>query len=337
MKLPCLSFKSKATSLFAARITCILSAVLLLATACSTNNLRKASAETIDETPRNSTTEPLMSSKKENKEENKEKLVGFYQALEQVLEKRGTRLEALYDREDAVSKRILEEYGAVFVATEKVLPPPACMFTSAAEVSEFQTKAGASSAEISGATIELQAAALMALLAAREEALGEGLNITPRDGAEAARRKYEDTLRLWDSRFLPALAHWQKLGKLAADEADRLAQLPIREQIKEVLELEKRGIFFSKDFSKSILYSVAAPGTSQHLSMLAFDAVEFQNPKVRKILARHGWFRTVKNDLPHFTYLGHEENLLPTLGLKKLKTNDGEFWVPNVQQTNEQL
>ncbi|MCA1850146.1 MAG: zinc ribbon domain-containing protein [Acidobacteria bacterium] len=40
----------------------------------------------------------------------------------------------------------------------------------------------------------------------------------PRDGAEAARRTYADTLRLWRSRFLPALEHWTKQGRLAAAE-----------------------------------------------------------------------------------------------------------------------
>ena len=46
------------------------------------------------------------------------------------------------------------------------------------------------------------------LLKAREEAQKEDLNITPRDGAEAARRSYEDSLHLWHTRFQPALDYW---------------------------------------------------------------------------------------------------------------------------------
>jgi len=43
-----------------------------------------------------------------------------------------------------------------------------------------------------------------------------------------------------------------------------------------------------KSLDKSIIYSVAPPGASQHLSMLALDVKEFQNAKVRETLARHG-------------------------------------------------
>ena len=70
--------------------------------------------------------------------------------------------------------------------------------------------------------------------------------------------------------------------------------------------------------------------TSQHLSMLAFDATEFGNKRVRTVLAKHGWFRTVKGDEPHFTYLGYKESELSGLGLKRVTTGKGEFWIPNM-------
>ena len=98
----------------------------------------------------------------------------------------------------------------------------------------------------------------------------------------------------------------------------------------EILELEKKKIFFSKDLSKSIIYSVAPPGTSQHLAMLAFDAAEYKNEQVREILARHKWFQTVVSDLPHFTYLGVKEKELPDLGLKKVENCGQVFWIPNI-------
>ncbi|MCA1622134.1 MAG: hypothetical protein LC795_23260 [Acidobacteria bacterium] len=144
-----------------------------------------------------------------------------------------------------------------------------------------------------------------------------------------ARRGYADTVRLWNSRLLPALEYWRGQGRLTPEEADRVRALPVREQVGAVLGLERRGIYFSKDFSKSILYSVAAPGASQHLSLLAFDVSEYADARVRATLARHGWFRTVRNDHPHFTYLGLGETQLPSRGLRKLNTPDGEFWVPN--------
>ena len=96
------------------------------------------------------------------------------------------------------------------------------------------------------------------------------------------------------------------------------------------MELEKDGIFFSKDFSKSVLYSIAAPGTSQHIAMLAFDANEFRDDRVREILAANGWFQTVLSDLPHFTFLGLREDELPGRGLKRVEVQTQTFWIPNV-------
>jgi hypothetical protein len=254
----------------------------------------------------------------------------FYTVLKKALEARNLKLENVCDESDPVSRRVLEDYGAMFVADTSVLPPPVCMFTSEADVLKFQTEAKSKAAVIGGARIELQPAAMDALLAAREEAHQSGLDITPRGGAEAARRSYDDTLRLWNTRFLPALAHWNKLGRLSKEQVERLRNLPLRDQVREVLELEKQGIFFSKDFSKSILYSIAAPGSSQHIAMLALDVDQFTDERVRRILARHGWFQTVKSDMPHFTYLGLAEKDLPARGLRSVLVGKQLFWIPNI-------
>ena len=261
---------------------------------------------------------------------NSMKVARFDEALLTALARRGAAAAGVMcDGRDPVARRILNEYGAVFVAEETVLPPPVCIFAGAEEVETFQTAARSSALDIGGVRIELQPAAMRALVAAREEAHAAGLDITPRDGSESARRGYADTIRLWNSRLLPALEHWRGQGRLTLEEAERVRALPVREQVAAVLELERRGIYFSKDFSKSILYSVAAPGASQHLSLLAFDVSEYADARVRAVLARHGWFRTVRNDHPHFTYLGLGERELAPRGLRKLNTADGEFWVPN--------
>ena len=256
----------------------------------------------------------------------------FYPALEKALTRRGMTTAAVCDKSDPVSLRVLEDYGAMFMATETVLPPPVCVFKSEEEVERFHNNAKFSSARIGGSTIELQPAAMKALLDARQEAAKAGLDITPRGGTEAARRSYDDTRRLWDTRFLPALIHWQRNGRLSKEEAGRLRALPLHQQVEEVLELEKKRIFFSKDLSKSILYSIAAPGTSQHVAMLALDVSQFADTRVRRILARHGWFQTVKSDLPHFTYLGVAEETLPSLGLRAVTSSDQRFWIPNVSE-----
>jgi hypothetical protein len=231
---------------------------------------------------------------------------------------------------DTVSRRVLEEYGAMFVA-EGVSLPRVCVFESGEEVKSFQREAGWLSASFGGAKVELQPAAMRALLRAREEAQAAKLDITPRGGSEAGRRCFDDSLRLWRSRCDPALDHWCSQGRLSMEEAVRVGHLSLREQVAAVLELERGGLFFSKDLKKSILQSVAAPGASQHLAMLAFDASEFEDARVRAALARHGWFQTVLSDLPHFTYLGLDERDLPARGLRRIESGGQTFWTPDME------
>src|SRR5713226_1015158 len=254
----------------------------------------------------------------------------FYRALDHALAQRGTSVEDICPANDQVARRVLHDYGAMLVGADNILPPPLCVFTSEAQVSHFQRAAGRAAATIGDAVIELQPAAMTALLKARAKARAAGLDISPRDGAEAARRSYADTVRLWNSRFLPALDHWTNVERLNAEKAEWLRTLPVTQQVPEVLELEKDGLFFSKDLLKSVLYSIAAPGTSQHIAMLAFDTNEFQDERVRRILASHGWFQTVLSDLPHFTYLGLAEDELAARGLKRLEVNGQDFWIPDV-------
>ncbi len=65
--------------------------------------------------------------------------------------------------------------------------------------------------------------------------------------------------------------------------------------------------------------------------MLALDVTEFDNPRVREILGKHGWFQTVLSDLPHFTFLGLKEKDLPKHGLKSVEADGQTFWIPNIQ------
>jgi hypothetical protein len=232
------------------------------------------------------------------------------------------------DPNDPVQQRIFAEYGAVFAAGNGAVPPPRLVFATANEVSTWQAEVPTRRERLGRHTIELQAPAMEALLAARAEARARRLDITPR-GSDAARRSYEDTVKLWRSRVEPALDYWVGANRLAVSERDRIRRLAPNDQVPEVLGLERRGLWFSTDFSKSILYSVAAPGTSQHLSMLALDVAEFENAAVREILARHGWFQTVQTDLPHFTYLGAAEEDLPALGLRRVMASRRAFWIPD--------
>src|SRR5215208_6258359 len=66
------------------------------------------------------------------------KAARFEEALSKALEGRGAAPGAMCDGRDPVARRILNEYGAVFVAAGEVLPPPVCIFAGAEEVETFQ-------------------------------------------------------------------------------------------------------------------------------------------------------------------------------------------------------
>ncbi len=256
----------------------------------------------------------------------------FKRVVENKLKKiYGTSLNKVCPIEiDATAKRIFSEYGAVFVADKAVKLPPKCIFSSEAELQDYQVRANPRTVTIGSVEIILQKPALEALLKAQQEAALKNLRISPRGGSLAAKRSLKDTITLWDSRLYPGLIYWIGQRKISEQEANQSEQLEVREQIAKVLEWENKGWFFSRDLTKSILYSVAAPGTSQHNFMLALDVEQFADEEVRKILAENGWFQTVKSDLPHFTYLGVKEKQLLKLGLKSVIFSNQKFWIPNI-------
>lgn len=228
-----------------------------------------------------------------------------------------------------VARKVFEEYGAIFMA-ENVVYSDGCIL-SETSADYFQTTAGQQTESIDGIVITLQVSAMKAFLKAREEAAKVRLSISPR-GKTASKRSYQQTVALWNSRFFPALNYWVRRKRISASQAKEVRMMPLYQQVEQVLLWEEEGIYFSKDLSKSILYSVAVPGASQHIFMLALDVQQFSNPKVRKILADNGWFQTVKSDAPHFTYLGvpNDAEKLKALGLKSEKVGEQEFWVPNL-------
>jgi len=230
---------------------------------------------------------------------------------------------------DDSGKLLMREYGSVFVARGGAKPPSKVVFKDAADVDSYQASLDHTAAQIGGMKIDLQTAALKALQEAIAEARTRNLTIGPR-GGDSSRRGYKQTVDLWASRVGPGLAHWTAAGKITSADAARIKAMTPYQQVPEILKLESQQIYFAKDLSKSIIYSVAPPGTSQHLSMLALDVKEFENPQVRAILAKHGWFQTVTSDLPHFTFLGVSESELPGLGLKRVDNSGRTFWVPDI-------
>src|SRR4030095_9381648 len=191
----------------------------------------------------------------------------------------------------SVERRLFEEYGAIFVTT--AIPPPVIIFADATEVEAFQSTLSLSSAFLGNYEIGLQTDALDALLAAASEIAERGGSITAR-AADAGGRTYEDTIRLWTRNVTRGLEHWEQLERLPGQQADSIRQLAPADQVALILSLEEtQQLFFGTFFDKSILHSVAAPGASQHLSMLAFDVAEYTDPEAEKVLGLHGWYRTV--------------------------------------------
>jgi hypothetical protein len=232
--------------------------------------------------------------------------------------------------DEPVALRLISEYGSMFAAVDKVRLPNLCIFENEIQVTEFHRGLKSRVETMSGVTIELQDAAIITLISAQTEAARKGLRISPLDGSIAGKRSYSDTIRIWNSRYLKALDYWVRRGKVSPEEAEIARQDKVIIQIRKVMDWETNGLNFGTNIKGSIFSSTAPPGTSQHLSMLAFDVVQYSNRSVRAIMNKHGWFQTVANDPPHFTYLGVDENELQSRGLKAATKGGYKFWVPAI-------
>lgn len=233
-----------------------------------------------------------------------------------------------------VETRLFAEYGAIFITT--AISPPKIMFDDPRDVNAFQALLPVGRAFFGDYEIELQAKALGALEAASAEMSNRRGSITAR-AADSGSRSYEDTARLWNRNVTRGLQHWESLGRIDAESAASILKLSPAEQVSPILNHEEtEQLFFGTFFDRSILYSVAAPGASQHLSKLAFDVAEFENVEVKNVLASHGWVRTVPSDLPHFTFLGYEESALSDMGLQRVERVCGtqvyDFWIPDIER-----
>ncbi len=76
----------------------------------------------------------------------------------------------------------------------------------------------------------------------------------------------------------------------------------------------------------AILGVVAPPGASQHLWGLAID-LQIYSQVQRQALNKNGWFQTVENDVPHWTYVGLTEENLPLFGFKNKIVRGTTYWL----------
>jgi hypothetical protein len=229
-----------------------------------------------------------------------------------------------------VAERVFRMYGAMFVAGDAVALPNKCIFQSDADVRDFQVSLRTRTALIGSAEIKLQEPAMSSLLSAIDEASAKHISIVPLDGSIAGSRSYNETVRLWFSRYTPALNYWIKRGRITEEEAVRVNSLPLEKQVEKVIDWESQRLWFGTAKTASIFASVAPPGASQHLSMLAFDVLRIPNSKLVQIFNSYGWFQTVVGDPQHFTYLGLTVDQLSSRGLKPVRSGGTTFWVPDV-------
>jgi len=227
-----------------------------------------------------------------------------------------------------LEKKVKKEYGALWTnKSPKIKLPPRFIFNSQLELSQYQKKLDLRTHPRYPECV-LQRDALENLLLAEKEALNNRIKISPR-GKDSCLRSYQKTLELWLSRVEPNLEYYLKNHKISKEEALLIKNAKTKKQVELILSLEKeRNLLFDKYRKTSILRSVAAPGTSQHLSGLAFDLKEYNNPKTRKIMNKFGWYQTVIDDIPHFTYLAFNPEFAPEqYELVKVLKNNFEYWI----------
>src|SRR5258708_34582338 len=119
----------------------------------------------------------------------------FYRTLEGALRLRGASIEDICPNDDPVARRVLHDYGAMFVGADVVMPPPCCVFTNEDQVAIFQKEAGLMPATIGEAGIELQPAARPGLLQARAIACAHPLGTSPAAGGAHARLGCADAVQ----------------------------------------------------------------------------------------------------------------------------------------------
>lgn len=255
-------------------------------------------------------------------------------AAASVPDSRSLPFECAYNS-DPLAARVLAEYGAMYAASDLVTVPAKCIYSNSQEVAAYQQTLKISVTEFAGNRIELQAAAAAALEAAQADAAAANIRLSPFDPPVAGRRDYNDSVRIWNKRLFPALDHWEGVGIIGADESFEMRNMPFVEQARKVLEWESRGYKFGTGRTKSIFASCSPPGTSQHLSLIAFDLLQYSDRRVREIMNRNGWYQTVIDDPGHFTFLGLPETQLPARGLKLVPAGGYAYWVPDIRSPSD--
>ncbi|MBW4670506.1 MAG: D-alanyl-D-alanine carboxypeptidase family protein [Cyanomargarita calcarea GSE-NOS-MK-12-04C] len=183
---------------------------------------------------------------------------------------------------------LLNAYGAVFANQQpEIKLPQKVILASSQETSSFQ--ATLTMGKVDGTSnCLLQKAAAEGLNQAKALT---GISLRSGYGASDCTRSFETNLRFWR----------------------KYANNQTLDQVRQGKETKILGI-------------VAPPGASQHLWGLAVD-LSLSSQSQRQALNRNGWFQTVENDVPHWTYVGLTEDKLPLFGFKNKVVRGITYWL----------
>jgi LAS superfamily LD-carboxypeptidase LdcB len=183
---------------------------------------------------------------------------------------------------------LLRQYGAAFInISPNIKLPPKILLANDQETKSYQATL-AMGAVNSGRNCYLQKGAADALNNSIKQA---NFYLKSGSGNGDCTRSYETNLRFWQKYANNSTLEEVKKGKQTA-----------------------------------ILGVVAPPGASQHLWGLAVD-LRVSTQAQRQALNQNGWFQTVENDVPHWTYLGLAEDSLSQWGFRKKIVRGIVYWL----------
>lgn len=247
--------------------------------------------------------------------------ITFYKIFTNLKAYDGTFVKCNMD--DPIQKRILFEYGAVYISKSAILPKR-CRFGDEASVTAFTKRLKTPGNQLAFGKFYLQPQAKKSLEAVFRQLKGYenvARNCNGRNGIGCDATSQENSVKLnddWALRtYRDTLCNWGH-GNCA-----EISNSSIIDEIKN-----------DDEDVKPAMFSTAIPGGSQHHLGLAIDVNDdgerICGKDCQSVLQRNGWYRTVPFDSYHFTFLGFLEFELPDKGLKKVKCDGFEYWVPYV-------
>jgi hypothetical protein len=233
---------------------------------------------------------------------------------------------------DKIDEKILYEYGAVYLSKDAKLPKK-CRFENETDVDQFvkdEASIIAPANKFSFGKFYLQPQAKASLGRVFDELGGYKFVARKCNKSTTCTLGINDD---WSLRtFSDTVFNWFGLRSMTLD------QTKWKKIKEEISDFDKNGK--QKEFnSRPRMLKVAIPGASQHHLGLAVDV----NDKTSETglvcgdacvdaLEKNGWYRTVRFDRFHYTYLGYPKSELASRGLKKVQCSDTfTYWVPNVE------